>query len=434
MILTKTLLTGLVGVSLCMADISGIVTDTGGATPIPGAVVRLENGGQTAITGIDGSFTLIVNNAILPGNGKLSPNALFAGISGNRLNVTIAERAAIEVATFNLNGKALSTVRTTLDAGSHSIALPQRGAGVYLCRVKAGNKEFVLKGNSIDGVSQVTSQSVQGNSSNITPAKQVMKMAAINDVIAATKTGYLNYRVVATNSDTSGIAIKMIVCADSVTDADGNVYQAVKIGNQVWMAENLRVTKYNDESTIPFDTSSATWYYATTPKFCYYNNTTNADSNKKFGALYNWYTVSPANPKKIAPTGWHVPSDSEWTVLEKYLVLNGYNWDGTIDTSTYNTIAKSLAAKMDWWTFSDTGTIGADLTKNNRSGFSALPGGCRSTSGGFDTQGFDGYWWSATKYGALYGWSRDLSYDLVRLYRSNYDESCGFSIRLLRDN
>jgi uncharacterized protein (TIGR02145 family) len=105
------------------------------------------------------------------------------------------------------------------------------------------------------------------------------------------------------------------------------VYKTVKIGNQEWMAENLRVTRYNDGSPILLDTSSATWYgfdtvtrsYVTTPKYCFFNNATNADSIKKYGALYNWYVVSPTNPKKIAPVGWHVPSVSDWTALTTFL-------------------------------------------------------------------------------------------------------------------
>jgi hypothetical protein len=151
----KALLTGLrqtFGVSLCMANISGVVTDTG-STPISGAVVQLEKGGQTATTGADGSFTLATSTAILPVNGKLLPNGLSAGITGNLMTLTIAERSAVEVATFDLNGKALSTVRQTLDAGSHSIALPQRSAGVYLYKVKSGNGELLLKGNSVGGAS-----------------------------------------------------------------------------------------------------------------------------------------------------------------------------------------------------------------------------------------------------------------------------------------
>jgi uncharacterized protein (TIGR02145 family) len=436
MVLIKALLTGLTGASLCMADISGTVTDTG-TTPIAGAVVQLEKGGQTATTGADGGFTLVVSTAILSGKSTSLPNGLSAGISGTMLNVTIAERSAVEVATFDLNGKAFSTVRKTLDAGSHSIALPQRGAGIYLYKVKAGNNAFVLKGNSVGGLSSGSSVFSQGSSSNPLAIK-AMSAVEINDVIAATKTGFLNYRVVAYNSDTAGIQIKMIASAGTVTDADGNVYQTVNIGNQVWMTENLRVTKYNDESGIPLVTDSATWCHIfdsslTTPAYCFYNNTTNSDSIKKYGALYNWYVVNPANPKKIAPAGWHVPSDSEWTTMEKYLVLNGYNWDGTTDTTHYNHIAKSLAAKTDWLTDTTTGIIGCDLTKNNRSGFSALPGGCRNDGGTFCNQSNLGFWWSASEYGVSSAYSRYFYHSSDYLGRSDFYKSCGFSVRLVRD-
>jgi uncharacterized protein (TIGR02145 family) len=431
MVIIKVLLAGLIGVSLCMADISGIVTDTG-TTPITAAVVRLEKGGQTATTGSDGRFTIIVSTAILPGNAKLLPNGLSAGISGNMLNVTIAERSVVEVSTYDLSGKALLTVRHLMDAGSHCIALPGQGAGIYLYKVKAGNNESVLKGNTVGGMASERSQ----GSSSKPLAKHAMSASAINDVIAAIKAGYLNYRVVAYNSDTTGIQIKMIECAGTVTDADGNVYQTVRIGNQVWMAENFRTTKYNDGSDIPLDTSTTTWADATTQKYCYYNNTTDSGSIKKYGALYNWFVVSPANPKKVAPTGWHVPSDSEWTILEKYLILNGYNWDGTTDTSQYNRIAKSLSAKTDWNRISSTGaSIGYNLSKNNRSGFSALPGGFRDYNGFFN-QFYFGYWWSATEIDGANAWYRYLYYDCERLlYWSNgfNYQSFGLSVRLLRD-
>jgi uncharacterized protein (TIGR02145 family) len=427
MILIKALLTGLVGVSLCMANISGTVTDTG-TTPITGAVVQLEKGGQTATTGADGSFTL-ATTAIIPVNGKLLPNGLSARISGTMLNVTIAERTAVEVATFDLTGKALSTVRQSMDAGTHSIALPQRGAGVYLYKVKSGNGELLLKGNSIGGISSGSLVTTQGLSSNHL-AKQAKTTAAINDVITATKTGYLNYRCVQYNSDTTGMQIKMIASAGTVTDADGNVYQTVKIGNQVWTAEDLRTTKYNDGTAITKVTDSTAWANLTTPAYCYYNNTMNSDSISKFGSLYNWYAV---NTGKLAPVGWHVPTDSEWEVMQSYLVMNGYNYDGTTDT-TNNKIAKSLAAKTDWSTYSNTGTIGCDLTKNNNSGFSALPGGCRNGSGIFNAQSYGGGWWSATESDAASAWDRDLSIDYDHLYRDYDYKSCGFSVRLIRDN
>jgi uncharacterized protein (TIGR02145 family) len=262
-------------------------------------------------------------------------------------------------------------------------------------------------------------------------AKHAKTHSAINDVIAVTKDGYLNYRCVQYNSDTSGIEIKMIASAGTLTDADGNVYQTVRIGTQVWMAENLRVTKYNDGTAIFLDTSTTTWADSTTAAYCFYNNTTNADSIKKYGALYNWYAV---NTGKLAPSGWHVPYDEEWTVLEKYLGLNGYNWDGTTDTTYPNKIAKSLAAKTDWCTDTARGTIGLDLTENNCSGFSAIPGGSRVVNGTFYHQSIGGDWWSASVDYDSYAWYRSLHCNSDYIYSHYANMICGFSVRLLRDN
>jgi len=431
MVSIKALLAGLLGVSLCMANISGVVTDTG-TTPIAGAVVQLEKGGQKDTTDGNGSFSLTTGTSgIISEPGNLLPNGLSARISGNLMTVTIAERTALEVATFDLNGKALSTVRKAIDAGSHSISLPYRGTGIYLYKVKSGNREFVLKGNAIGGISSGSSVTSQGSSSQPL-AKQATAAAVIRDIIAATKAGLLNYRCVIGNSDTNGVVIKMIANAGDVTDADGNVYQSVRVGNQVWMTGNLRVTKYNDGTAIPKDASDATWAHATTPKYCYPANMTNADSIKKYGALYNWYVVSPANPKKIAPTGWHVPSDAEWSTLENYLIAKGYNWDGTFSG---NKIAKSMAAKTDWPARDPTGTVGCNLTKNNRSGISALPCGYRNPDDGKLGGRYDGgHWWSATESDASKAHYRLIYSEYDYLNRYEYGKSSGFSVWLVRDN
>jgi uncharacterized protein (TIGR02145 family) len=91
----------------------------------------------------------------------------------------------------------------------------------------------------------------------------------------------------------------------TVKDADGNVYHTVKIGNQVWTVENLRTTRNNDGSAIPHVTDGTEWAALTTPGYCFYDNMSNVDSIKEYGALYNWYAV---DTKKLAPAGWHVPS------------------------------------------------------------------------------------------------------------------------------
>ena len=213
----------------------------------------------------------------------------------------------------------------------------------------------------------------------------------------------------------------------TVTDIDGNVYKTVKIGNQVWTVENLRTTKYNDGTPIPLVTDGAAWAALTTPGYCYYNNTTNADSIKKYGALYNWYVV---NTKKLAPKGWHVPTVAEWDTLQNYLIANGYNWDGT---TTGNKIAKSMAAQTDWKTDTNPGATGNDLFKNNKSGFSALPGGWRFFIGFFNLFGRFGVWWSATELDASTACDRRLGFDDGTLGRGVLSKSCGFSVRLLRD-
>jgi uncharacterized protein (TIGR02145 family) len=219
----------------------------------------------------------------------------------------------------------------------------------------------------------------------------------------------------------------MIASAGTVTDVDGNVYQTVKIGNQVWMTENLRVTKYNDGSAIPWDT--LTWANDTTQKYCFYNHTTDSGSIRKYGALYNWYVVSPANPKKIAPSGWHVPMDAEWDTLQNFLIASGYNYDGS---TTGNKIAKSMTAQTDWLTCSAIGAIGDDLTINNTSGFLALPGGCR-TGNRFNNMGIYCAWWSATEDGELSAYSRNLVYDGNDISSFRASKRLGFSVRLVRD-
>lgn len=211
----------------------------------------------------------------------------------------------------------------------------------------------------------------------------------------------------------------------TVTDAQGNSYKIVKIGTQWWMAENLKVTKYNDGTAIPNVTDATAWAALTTGAYCDYDNST--ANGTKYGHLYNWYTV---NTGKLAPAGWHVATDAEWTTLKTYLIANGYNYDGT---TTNNKIAKALAAKTDWTSFDATGVIGNDLSLNNSTGFSALPGGYRSASGSFNYLGEYGCLWSATEFSSANAWYRELGYGGAGLSSSYYYKQEGFSVRCVRD-
>jgi len=211
----------------------------------------------------------------------------------------------------------------------------------------------------------------------------------------------------------------------TVTDIEDNVYNYITIGTQTWIIGNLKTTKYNDGTSIPYVSDASAWVALSDPGYCYYNN--DIANKNKYGTLYNWYTV---NTGKLAPTGWHVPTEAEWTTLENYLIANGYNYDGT---TAGNKIAKSLASTTNWATFTGIGTIGNDLTKNNTSGFAGLPGGYRGSGGTFSGVGGGGTWWSSTQNETSGAWGRYLSCDGSYLGSGSFSKQNGLSVRCVRD-
>ena len=222
------------------------------------------------------------------------------------------------------------------------------------------------------------------------------------------------------------VNFKTAVTPTTITDYDGNIYHAVVIGTQTWMVENLKVTHYRDGSAIPNITSNATWSSLSSGAWCDYNNST--ANGTTYGHLYNWYAVSDS--RNITPTGWHVPSDAEWTVLENYLIANGYNYDGS---KTGNKIGKALAAKTNWIVSSNVGAIGNDLTKNNNSGLALPPSGNRNDATGiFDAIGSFGGFWSATV-NITGSWNRDLHNTSIDLGRYDTNKRYGMAIRCIKD-
>lgn len=418
-----------IAIKVCFAqniNISGTVMDTGGSA-IADASVKLENANLATTTGSDGSFTISGHDFDDRLKQPIAPE-FSVRINNNVLNINVLAKSPMEIVIYTLQGKLISLIQKTMDAGKHSIPLPHFGAGVYVYKVKSGRSEFVIRSPSIEKVSAgktlpiggISSTALKSHSRNFNP---------IDDVIAVTKSGFLNSRMKITNSDTSGVEITVIVCEDSLTDSDGNVYQAVKIGTQVWMVENLRTTRYNDSTPIPHITGDHEWSNLLTPGYCFYQNATDVSSKKKYGALYNGYAVET---EKLAPAGWHVPTDADWGNLEFYLIDNGYNWDSTTEG---NKIAKSLAAQADWKTSTVTGTIGNNLSENNRTGFSALPIGYRSGNFGFFFySGIYGYWWGASDGEEEKARYRCLNYDYeIFFLRYNFNKRVGFSVRLVKD-
>ena len=211
----------------------------------------------------------------------------------------------------------------------------------------------------------------------------------------------------------------------TVKDIDGNVYHTVTIGTQVWMVENLKTTKYRDGSPIPNVTDDNAWGSLSntiTGAYCSYNN--DAALGIKYGKLYNWYAVNDS--RNIAPTGWHIPSDAEWETLKIYLAAN---------LGTSGSVAKALAATTDWPSSNVSGAIGNDLTKNNPTGFTALPGGARGRFIGDFSIGRSGIWWSSSEYDNNHALYRLIAFDWGGLDKDYYEggKNNGFSIRCVRD-
>jgi uncharacterized protein (TIGR02145 family) len=218
----------------------------------------------------------------------------------------------------------------------------------------------------------------------------------------------------------------------TVTDQDGNSYDYLTYGNQVWTVDNAEMVTYRDGTEIPQVTDPTQWSNLTTGAWAYYEN----DSTK--GKLYNWYAVmgihdtDESTPnKEFAPEGWHVSSDAEWTTLEEYLIASGYNYDGT---TTENEIAKAMASTTGWNSSTVLGAVGNNQSLNNSSGFNAFPEGGRSSDGSFNYEGNNVIFWSSTESNTSYAWFRNLENNYSDLYRGNgFNEQVGFSVRFVRD-
>ena len=218
-------------------------------------------------------------------------------------------------------------------------------------------------------------------------------------------------RAYATNSAGTSYGNEYIFITP-LTDIEGNVYGTVVIGAQVWMTENLKTSRYNDNSLIPNVTDNSVWLSLSSPAFCLYQNV-DPEISRKYGALYNWFAV---NTGKLCPDGWHIPSEDEWESLTGY--LGGEDYAG----------GRLKEQGLIHWKSPNTGA-------SNDYGFSALPGGYRTGagSGSFRASGYIGWWWTGKEYDMNWARNRTIAFDTEEIAKGRGLKTNGYSVRCIKD-
>lgn len=375
---------------------TGSYNDLSNQPTIPTTTSELTNNSGFLTTEVDGSITneiqalSIGHDTIYLSNGgfvKLPAgfDGQYSSLTGTPILATIATSGSYndlsnQPTLFDSNYFSLTNKPNIADSISNYAVLLKNNQTI------AGNKTFTgiisASNQTITNVANPVANQDATTKAYVDVLKQQIKN--LEDVMIANGTFRLN-------------------------DIDGNTYNVVKIGTQVWMAENLKTTKYNNGTAIPLVTDNTTWSNFSTPAYCWYNNDA-ATYKNTYGALYNWHTVGTGN---LCPTGWHVPSDAEGTILETYYG-GSYIAGGELKEAGY----------LHW--------LSPNTGATNTSGFTALPGGYRYDNGTFREIGNQGLWWSST---SSYGnaWDRNLYYDMENYIRGNIPMTGGLSVRCLRD-
>jgi uncharacterized protein (TIGR02145 family) len=346
------------------------------------------------------------------------------------------------ISVCDITGEVLTQYKCYLENYSQEFSLSGIKNGLHIITVQGNGYRFSQKLLS-NGKSTETANIVKINN-DIQAVDEKNSISSSKGVQATVDMTYnngerLKYMAVSGNNKT---VMTDIPTADKTVtftfteckDGDNNYYPVVQIGTQLWTAENLKTTKYNDGAAITNVTDNTAWAALTKGAYCDYDN--NPVNSTTYGRLYNWYAVDNNSATKVAsnggknvcPTSWHVASDAEWTTLIDYLTNNGYGYQGI-----GSEIAKSMASSSGWTAWGTLGTVGNDQASNNSSGFTALPGGYRDDMGPYDNIGKDGILWSSTEHSTVEAINCGMNYSIGVVGKNNEYKENGFSVRCLRD-
>jgi len=356
---------------------------------------------------------------------KIYPNPM-ADKSTLEILPPVAGYAIISVC--DMTGKVVTQFKGYVENYKQEFSLSGIKNGLYIINVQGNGYQFSGKllsngkSNGTSVIARVTNniQSAAEKKSTVMDSKGIQ--ANVN--MSYTAGERLKYTAVSGNNKTVMTDIptanKTVTFAfTECKDGDNIYYPVVTINTQVWMAENLKTTQYNDGHYIINITDISEWFTQQEGAYCDFDNT--PSNSNTYGRLYNWYTVDNNAATKVysnggrnvCPTGWHIPTDTEWTTLITY--LGGEEVAG----------GKLKETGTDHWVINTAAT--------NETGFTALPGGYREGGGTYREIGWQGYCWSATESGGIMGYGRNVYYDNSRANRTNLGKNYGLSVRCVKD-
>jgi uncharacterized protein (TIGR02145 family) len=348
---------------------------------------------------------------------------------------------------YDIAGRQIVHTTDLLSKGQHTYRIQGIEKGIYIVTI-ISNK-YSICGRLVCSNSTNTGAKIVYESTTLVQEKEWL----LKNINAETMMQYTtgdrlkltgssgNYSTVVSDIPTANktITFNFLAC----TDGDGNNYPVIKIGTQTWMAENLKTTKYADGTPIPPVSDDLNWsaLSVTSKAYCWLNDDINYKNT--YGALYTWAAAMngaasssnwPSGVQGACPTGWNVPSDGDWGILEDYLILNGYNYDGT--TVQPKLLGKALATNYGWYYTNgfDLGAVGNTNypAKRNATGFSALPASRRTIAGTFLPLEMYAYWWTTTESTTANAYDRNISYYFPYIYKNDFSKASGYSVRCVK--
>ena len=416
------------GISTVAQDYKISFTGSGQSTSVSSVVVQnLTQGTEVTLMGneilhLTGTITGVAATNAESGSGiTFSPNPMS---ELSVMNFYLKGTGKTLISVFDMSGREILRKDQDLGTGEHSFRISGLKAGMYMVRVTAGEESFngklisssgTLKSAGIDYINSGSSNK-KGKASKGSLALVVMHYSHGDRLKFIGVSG--NYRTLVVRVPESDAEINFGFHA--CTDADNNSYAVVEIGNQVWMAENLKTTKYNDGTPIPVIQDKLAWLNLDRNYdigYCWYNNDPDKYKNR-YGALYNAWAVygGPFNAKNVCPAGWHVPEEQEFYELSLLL-------DPDSHLGQYSDIAggKLKSSGTTYWESPNTGAT-------NEVGFTAFPGGQRDVFGEFVGVGKSGVWWSDKGLA-----SYSMQYNSTTVHFSEGGNEYGRSVRCIKD-